>query len=126
MPADILVPAALENVITKENVDNIQAKIIVEMANGPITQEAYDTLKAKNIISIPDILANGGGVIVSYFEWLQNRENSAWTEEQVNEKLEAQLAGAFEEIWNISKKLNLDLKQSSFVSALAKITGKKV
>ena len=126
LPVDILVPAALENVITKENVDNIQAKIIVEMANGPITQEAYDTLKAKNIISIPDILANGGGVVVSYFEWLQNRENSAWTEEQVNEKLEIQLAGAFEEIWNISKKLNLDLKQSSFVSALAKIAGKKV
>ncbi len=126
LPVDILVPAALENVVTKENVENIQAKIIVEMANGPITQEAYDTLKTKNIISIPDILANGGGVIVSYFEWLQNRENSTWTEEQVNEKLEIQLAGAFEEIWNISKKLNLDLKQSSFVSALAKIAGKKV
>jgi glutamate dehydrogenase len=126
LPVDILVPAALENVITKDNARQIKAKIIVEMANGPITEDVYPILKQNNIISIPDILANAGGVVVSYFEWLQNRENNYWTEEQVNNKLEKQLSEASREIWHASQKLNLTLKQTSFTVALAKITHKTI
>ena len=126
LPVDILVPAALENVITKDNASKIQAKVIIEMANGPITEEAYSILEENQIISAPDILANAGGVIVSYFEWLQNRKNEHWAEEQVNQKLEEQLSEAFKEIFAISQKLNTNLKEAAFLSALAKITKKSI
>ena len=124
LPVDVLVPAALENVITKDNASKIQAKVIIEMANGPITEEAYPILESKGIISAPDILANGGGVIVSYFEWLQNKKNEKWSEDEVNQKLEEQLTTAFNEIYNISKEFNTDLKEAAFISALKKITKK--
>jgi len=126
LPVDILVPAALENVIDKDNASKIQAKVIIEMANGPITEEAYSILEENQIISAPDILANAGGVIVSYFEWLQNKNNEKWTEEQVNQKLEEQLSTAFKEIFAISQKLNTNLKEAAFISALAKITKKSI
>ena len=124
LPVDVLVPAALENVITKDNASKIQAKVIIEMANGPITEEAYPILESKGIISAPDILANGGGVIVSYFEWLQNKKNEKWTEDKVNQKLEEQLTTAFNEIYQISKEFNANLKEAAFLSALKKITKK--
>ena len=124
LPVDVLVPAALENVITKDNASKIQAKVIIEMANGPITEEAYPILESKGIIIAPDILANGGGVIVSYFEWLQNKKNEKWTEDEVNQKLEGQLTAAFNEIYNISKEFNTGLKGAAFISALKKITKK--
>lgn len=126
LPVDILVPAALENVITKDNASKIQAKVIIEMANGPIIEEAYSILEENQIISAPDILANAGGVIVSYFEWLQNRKNEHWAEEQVNQKLEEQLSEAFKEIFAISQKLNTNLKEAAFISALAKITKESI
>ncbi|MGC8851891.1 MAG: Glu/Leu/Phe/Val family dehydrogenase [Minisyncoccia bacterium] len=124
LPVDILVPAALENVINKDNASKIKAKIIIEMANGPITEEAYPILEEKGIISAPDILANGGGVIVSYFEWLQNRKNEKWTEEEVNQKLEEQLKIALKEILEISQEFKVDLKEAAFISALKKISTK--
>jgi glutamate dehydrogenase len=105
LPVDVLVPAALENVITEEN--------------------AYPILENKGIISAPDILANGGGVIVSYFEWLQNKKNEKWTEDEVNQKLEEQLTTAFNEIYNISKDFNTNLKEAAFISALKKIIKNK-
>ncbi len=121
LSVDILVPAALENVITKENASNIQAKVIIEMANGPIAEEAYSILESKGIISAPDILANGGGVIVSYFEWLQNKRNEKWSEEEVNKKLEEQITSAFQEISQIQKEYQTNLKEAAFISALIKI-----
>ena len=124
LPVDVLVPAALENVISKDNASKIQAKVIIEMANGPITEEAYPILESKGIIIAPDILANGGGVIVSYFEWLQNKKNEKWSEDEVNQKLEEQLTTAFNEIYNISKEFNTGLKEAAFISALKKITKK--
>jgi len=124
LPVDVLVPAALENVISKDNASKIQAKVIIEMANGPITEEAYLILESKGIIIAPDILANGGGVIVSYFEWLQNKKNEKWSEDEVNQKLEGQLTAAFNEIYNISKEFNTNLKEAAFISALKKITKK--
>ena len=126
LPVDILVPAALENVIDKDNASKIQAKVIIEMANGPITEEAYSILEENQIISAPDILANAGGVIVSYFEWLQNKRNEKWTEEEVNQKLEEQLSTAFKEIFETSQKFNTDLKEAAFISALAKITKESI
>jgi len=91
-----------------------------------LTEEAYSILEENQIISAPDILANAGGVIVSYFEWLQNRKNEHWIEEQVNQKLEEQLSEAFKEIFAISQKLNTNLKEAAFLSALAKITKKSI
>ena len=126
LPVDILVPAALENVITKDNASKIQAKVIIEMANGPITENSYPILENKGIISAPDILANGGGVIVSYFEWLQNKKNEKWAEDEVNQKLEEQLTTAFNKIYAISQEFNTDLKEAAFLSALAKITKKSI
>lgn len=124
LPVDILVPAALENVIDNTNASRIQAKIIIEMANGPITEEAYPVLAKKGTISAPDILANAGGVIVSYFEWLQNKKNEHWSEEEVNKKLEEQLEVALKEIIKISKEYQTDLKEAAFISALKKIVKK--
>jgi glutamate dehydrogenase/leucine dehydrogenase len=122
LPVDILVPAALENVITAENAGNIRAKVIIEMANGPVSEDAYPILDKKGIISVPDILANSGGVIVSYFEWVQGLAGYWWSEEEVNQKLKKQIEQAFTYVWNTSKKYKLNLKQASFVAALSRIT----
>ncbi len=124
LPVDILVPAALENVIDKENASRIQAKVIIELANGPITEEAYPILEEKRIISVPDILANAGGVIVSYFEWLQNKRNERWSEAEINQKLEEQLKTALNEILEICQEFKVNLKEAAFITALKKISKK--
>lgn len=99
LDVDLLVPAALENAITLENVDSIKAKWITEVANGPISREADEKLFNKGIVVLPDVLANAGGVIVSYFEWVQNRSGIAWPLEEVRDRLETKLKAAFEEVW---------------------------
>jgi glutamate dehydrogenase/leucine dehydrogenase len=121
LDVDILVPAALENVITKENADRVKAKVILEMANNPLTEEGDEILNKKGVIAIPDILANSGGVIVSYFEMIQNLNNEKWSKEKVFEELEKYLYKAFNEVWEIKEKLNIDLRKASFIVALKRL-----
>ncbi|MCX6730711.1 MAG: Glu/Leu/Phe/Val dehydrogenase [Candidatus Roizmanbacteria bacterium] len=124
LPVDILVPAALENVINKENMHKIQARIIIEMANGPVSEEAYDYLTKKGVLIVPDVLANSGGVAVSYLEWFQNMKGQVWSEEKVNKKLFGMMSDAFEEIWQTYTKEKSSLKQAAFETAIRRIIRK--
>lgn len=126
LPVDILVPAALENVINKDNMKKIKAKIIVEMANGPITEEAYEYLTKKGVIIVPDVLANSGGVTVSYLEWVQNKMGYYWLEKEVNDKLKVMMERAFESIWKKSVERKISLKQAAFEVAIERITSTMV
>lgn len=122
MEADILVLGALENAITNENADSVKARLIVEMANGPITDEAYKKLVANNTVIIPDVLANAGGVVVSYFEWLQNRLGENWSHKDVKEKLTKQLLSATTAVQEYAKKQNISLKDAAFDLAIKRLT----
>lgn len=121
LEVDILVPAALNSVITETNWENIKAKTILEIANGPISLPESEKLFKKGITIIPDVLANAGGVVVSYFEWDQNMKNESWELEIVNKKLKEKIVAGFETIWDYSKKYNLDLRSSAYVLAVARI-----
>ena len=121
LPVDILVPAALENVIHVGNMKDIKASIIVEMANGPITEEAYQYLTDKGVVIIPDVVANAGGVIVSYLEWLQNINYETWSEEDVNNKLKQYMIEAVNMSWDRSQKKRIPLKEAAFETAIQKI-----
>jgi len=121
LPVDILVPSALESVITKHNAKQIKARVILEMANGPIASEADTILYNKGIVVIPDILANSGGVSVSAFEWEQNLTGQHWTKKVVNTKLKAKMEHAARDIWMVSKKKHIDLRTAAFVVALGRI-----
>ncbi len=122
MDIDIFMPCALENQITSKNANNIMAKIVVEGANGPTTPEADEILKYKNIILIPDILANSGGVTVSYFEWVQDLMRDKWSFEEVQEKQFKLMNNAFEEIWNLSKEFNTDMRTSAYMMSIKRIS----
>ncbi len=118
---DVLVPAALQNVITVENAPKIQAKLIVEGANGPTTPEADPILSEKKIICVPDILANSGGVTVSYFEWVQNKAGYYWTEEEVNSKHDLKMEIAFEAVWHNTSHYKTTMRIGAYITALQKI-----
>jgi glutamate dehydrogenase (NAD(P)+) len=118
---DVLVPAALENQITEENAPEINAKVIVEGANGPITNAADMILLKNGKTVVPDIVANAGGVIVSYFEWVQDVQAYLWTEDQVNQRLKEVITEAFSKVWNITEKYGTDMRHASYIEAVRKI-----
>jgi len=122
LDVDILIPAALEGVITKHNAKDIKAKAIVEIANGPILFEADDIINTKGIKVIPDVLANAGGVTVSYFEWIQNRSGQSWSLEKVQSQLKEKMTSAFDTVWTLAENDGLTLREAAYVNALKKIS----
>jgi len=118
---DILIPAALENQITQKNVNNIKCKIILEGANGPVTTDADIILFNKGIHVIPDILANGGGVCVSYFEYVQDIRAYFWELDRINRELKKIMLKAFEEVYDLSKERNIQLRTAAYIIAVSRI-----
>lgn len=120
-PCDVLLPCAKENLITADNAPSIKARLIVEGANGPTTPEADRVLESRKIVVVPDILANAGGVIVSYFEWVQNREGFYWEEDDVNQRLFIRLRKAYARVRDFAQRKNVSLRQAAYCLALEKI-----
>jgi glutamate dehydrogenase (NAD(P)+) len=123
LPVDILVPAAMENQITSKNAARVKAKVIVEGANGPTTPEADVILGKKGTIIVPDILANAGGVVVSYFEWVQDLQSFFWDEAEINHNLERIMVNAFNDVMAISQQKKINLRTAALVSAIQRVAG---
>jgi glutamate dehydrogenase (NAD(P)+) len=121
LDVDVLVPAAMENVITSENAGRVQARIVCEGANGPTSAAADDILEAKGVFVIPDILANAGGVTVSYFEWVQNRAAYGWSERAVNERLAETMNRAFQEVLKESKERNVTMRTAAYCLGIERV-----
>ncbi|MEM1505502.1 Glu/Leu/Phe/Val dehydrogenase [Domibacillus sp. 8LH] len=121
LDCDILVPAAISNQITEENADRIKASVVVEAANGPTTLEATKILSERNVLLVPDILASSGGVTVSYFEWVQNNQGYYWTEEEVMEKLQKVMVSSFENIYQTSKSLQVDMRLAAYMVGIRRV-----
>jgi len=120
-PCDILIPAALEGQITQANAHRIQARMIIEGANGPTTTEADDILNDRGVLVVPDVIANAGGVTVSYFEWVQDFSSFFWTEEEINKRLVDIMKGALDAIWQVSAEHNVSLRTATFIVACKRI-----
>lgn len=118
---DILVPAAIENQITEANADQIKAKILVEAANGPTTIKATEILTAKDVLIVPDVLASAGGVVVSYFEWVQNNQGYYWSEEEVVEKLEKIMVKSFHHVYKTSLNQKVDMRLAAYIVGLKRL-----
>jgi glutamate dehydrogenase (NADP+) len=121
LEVDLLVPAALENAITEANVERIHARVILELANGPITSAADRALVAREVTVIPDVLANAGGVTVSYFEWAQNRAGLYWTAREVRDKLRERMVGEAEQLWDFATAREIPLRTAAYAQALTRI-----
>ncbi|MCS6861996.1 MAG: Glu/Leu/Phe/Val dehydrogenase [Abditibacteriales bacterium] len=121
LECDLLIPAALENQITSANAPNIRAKVIVEGANGPTTPEADLILRDKGILVVPDILANAGGVTVSYFEWVQGRDAYFWTLQEVNQRLERIMKNACDEVWATYEREQVDMRTAAYMVGVARV-----
>ena len=121
LPCDILIPAAIEGVINEKNADKIRARLIVEAANGPITPEADAILRDRGIFIVPDILANAGGVVVSYFEWVQDIQQFFWTEQEVNERLRQVIRRAFGEVWEVMRERGVDMRTAAYILAVSRV-----
>ena len=122
LEVDVLAPCALENQITSENADRIKAKVVAEGANGPTTPEADEILFKKGIVVVPDILANSGGVVVSYFEWVQNLQSYYWSFDEVQQKEDALLSKAFEDVWKIADEYKVDLRNAAYMKSIDTIS----
>lgn len=121
MPVDVLIPAALGGVISEENAPHIQARIVIEAANGPVLPEADHILRERNVLVLPDILANAGGVTASYFEWVQNRQQYRWGLNRVRQELDAVMSQAFENVWTLSKERNVPLRVAAFMLGVDRV-----
>jgi glutamate dehydrogenase (NAD(P)+) len=121
LPVDVLAPSALEGQITGRNARDIQAKLVVEGANGPTTVEGHEILEERGIIAVPDILANSGGVTVSYFEWVQGLQFDTWTLERVNERLTSTITAAFEDVWRVGQENNIGMREAAFLVAVNRV-----
>lgn len=121
LPCDILMPSAIAAQITAENAGKIKAKLVVEGANGPTTPEADHILSDKGVLVVPDILANSGGVIVSYFEWVQDLQNFFWEEDEVNVKLDKHMRNSFAHVWDIREKYKTDLRMAAMIIAVKRV-----
>jgi len=122
---DVLIPAALENQITVDVAKELKAKYVVEAANGPTTREADQVLEERDVVVMPDILANAGGVIVSYFEWVQNKESSRWEDSKTNRKLRNLLTEAFEQVWKTYEDKKVSFREAAYMVALNRIVETK-
>jgi glutamate dehydrogenase/leucine dehydrogenase len=125
LKTDVLIPAALENQINAANAANIQAKVIIEAANGPTTVEADKILNDRKIVVVPDILANAGGVVVSYFEWVQNIQSLMWDEDEINKTLSRIMCRAIETVYETHREKNVTLRTSAYMLALQKLVSAK-
>ena len=121
MECDILIPAALGNQITESNAPRIKAKIVAEGANGPTTPDADNILYDRDIFVIPDILANAGGVTVSYFEWVQDLQEFFWSEKEVNSRLQNIICGSFEEVFKTHQKEDVDMRRAAYLLAVDRV-----
>jgi glutamate dehydrogenase (NAD(P)+) len=123
LKVDVLIPAAIGGVIDEKNAEHIQAPIVIEAANAPVTPEADDILHARGILVLPDILANAGGVTVSYFEWVQNMQYYKWNLTRVRQELDAYLSRAFEEVWQEAHERKISLRNAAYLLAIRRVHG---
>jgi glutamate dehydrogenase (NAD(P)+) len=121
LPCEILIPAALEGQLTGKNAGAVQARLVVEGANGPTTAEADPVLRDRGVLILPDILANAGGVIVSYFEWVQDLQFFFWKEDEVNSRLRDILTGAFQRTLALARRQGVDLRTAALMEAVERV-----